>query len=265
MAGILNGKIIAITRDKQAAASFSGLVGLQGGSVIAIPAIETVPASEKQIQKFANLLMSGHFDYCAFLSARPVTIVFGKAHGKKTSRRRMLSALAYTSVIAIGPRTKRALETLGIRVDIMPENHSSPGLLDCLSNNRPGGKKILLARSAVADKFLSKSLREMGMVVKEISLYSTRTRSASKVRHTWKQFVTLLERRSIYSIVFTSASNVRAFFEILPQFLTGYSLEGIRIISIGPYTSKELRKRGVKYVEAKEHTIQGVFEVLLRR
>jgi uroporphyrinogen-III synthase len=57
------------------------------------------------------------------------------------------------------------------------------------------------------------------------------------------------------AVVFTSASNVRAFFELMARMEA--SLDNMQAISIGPFTSAELEKRGVKYREAKEHTIEG--------
>ena len=57
------------------------------------------------------------------------------------------------------------------------------------------------------------------------------------------------------AVVFTSASNVRAFFELMARMEA--SMDNVQAISIGPFTSAELEKRGVKYREAQDHTIEG--------
>jgi len=89
-------------------------------------------------------------------------------------------------------------------------------------------------------------------------------------------------------LIFTSPSSVRAFFKIIANDL--YSREekerykhqikiisnvkneqellnnlGIKlIISIGPKTSEELKKRNIEYTESEEHTIKGALNHLLK-
>jgi uroporphyrinogen-III synthase len=65
------------------------------------------------------------------------------------------------------------------------------------------------------------------------------------------------------AVVFTSSSSVNSFFEILGKVSTG-SLQLAtltKVVSIGPFTTKELKKRKIKCFEAEEHTIRGAFEL----
>jgi uroporphyrinogen-III synthase len=65
------------------------------------------------------------------------------------------------------------------------------------------------------------------------------------------------------AVIFTSASNVNSFFEIMgklvPSDLQFDSLT--KLVSIGPFTSKELMDRELKYFEAEEHTVAGALEL----
>lgn len=247
----LQNKTIAITRSEQDAREFFQLVSDEGGRALAIPAIEIVPAGKEVAQEFLNILEKERHDYCAFMSAQAVRVLFGLVDAKKLADR-----MKDTKVIAVGPKTGQELESKGFRVDMMPEKYSSIGLVELLSRGSKG-KKIIIPRSGEANDFVANALSELGMKVYEVFLYGTRTAGVGKE---WKEFGDLLSQSKIDAIVFTSASNVRGFFEIMRKELP----KGVRAISIGPFTTAELEKRGIKCHEAKEHTIKGTVEVAKR-
>lgn len=99
------------------------------------------------------------------------------------------------------------------------------------------------------------------MYVDELFLYTVFT---SHIDNNWKDFILLLKQKKVDAIIFTSASTVRAFFEIMQRLScnTNSLLNSVEaIISIGPFTNEELRKRNIRSLEAKEHTIMGTFEL----
>ena len=69
-------------------------------------------------------------------------------------------------------------------------------------------------------------------------------------------------------IIFTSASSVRAFFEIMTKdFEHSQLLENLqktKVIAIGPFTADELKKLNVENVIADVHTITGSFDALVK-
>jgi uroporphyrinogen-III synthase len=134
-------------------------------------------------------------------------------------------------------------------------------LAELLSRKRPEGKSIVIPRSAAANDFAAKALVKLGMKVEEILLYTVRTSSPGEE---WQAFVPLLEKKKVDGILFTSASSVRAFFEILGKVSeSNERLDRLtKVISIGPFTSRELEKRGIEYFESEEHTVKGTFELV---
>jgi len=66
--------------------------------------------------------------------------------------------------------------------------------------------------------------------------------------------------------VFTSASSVRGFFEIMTKDYDENSLldslAKLSVVSIGPFTSDELKKFQVKNTVAEVHTVAGAFEAM---
>jgi uroporphyrinogen-III synthase len=74
----------------------------------------------------------------------------------------------------------------------------------------------------------------------------------------------LLKQKKVDAIIFTSTSAVRSFFEIMQTLSLNVNslLNNVKaIIAIGPFTNRELRRRNIQSLEAKEHTIRGTFEM----
>jgi uroporphyrinogen-III synthase len=250
----LKNKIVAITRNEVDASEFSQLVSEQGGRAIALPTIEIVPKEPQVVKEFIDRLQKKKHDYCAFMSPQAVNVLFDIA-GKKVAL-----ALKSTTVIAVGPKTKQALEARGVKVGLIPEKFSSTGLVEMLSSKKPAGKKIIIPRSGAANEFATEALTGLGMDVDEILLYEVRT---SKIAPVWREFVELLRQKKVDAIVFTSASNVSSFFEIMGKVSAGnLQLETLtKVVSIGPFTSKELEKKKTPCFEAEEHTVRGALEL----
>ena len=75
-----------------------------------------------------------------------------------------------TTVVAIGDRTARALREAGYEVDLLPEEYTSSGLVDLLSD-RADGARIEIARSDHGSDVLLDGLEAAGAYVHETVLY----------------------------------------------------------------------------------------------
>lgn len=250
----LKDKVLAITRSERDAKEFLQLVREQGGRAIALPAIEIVPKGPEVAEQFIDKLRKKKHYYCAFMSQQAVNILFDLARDK------IAPVLKSTTVIAVGPKTKQSLEEHGIKVGLVLEKFSSFGLIDLLSRIEPAGKKIIIPRSGAANNFATAALIRLGMDVDEILLYTVRTRAVEPI---WKEFCDLLLQKRVDAIIFTSASNVNSFFEIMDRVSKDeLQLDSItKVISIGPFTSKVLRGRGIECFEAEEHTVRGALQI----
>ena len=183
---------------------------------------------------------------------------------KKNSKYEKLQlAVANTIVIAVGPKTKAALESEGIKVSYIPKRFSSVGVGEVLTRLNAVGKKVLVPRSGASTPFLRNLLEKIGLDVKEIHLYDVH--SFGDISQ-WKEFSELFSQNKIDGIVFTSASSVRAFFDILEKNFDEKTLlnnlQKTKIVSIGPFTAEELNKFNVKNSVANVHTISGAFQTI---
>jgi len=246
----LENKIIAITRNERDAREFSEMVNGQGGRPIKLPTIEIVPKGPRAAKQFLERLRRKKHDYCAFMSPQAANILFDLA-GREAAL-----ALKSTTVIAVGPKTKKNLQEHGVNVRLMPDRFSSAGLVDLLSSMNAKRKKIIIPRSGAVNEFTTTALEELGMDVDEIFLYSVRT---GPVTFVWSEFSELLVEKKVHAVIFTSASSVSSFFEIMVKLgARNLQLDSLtKVVSIGPFTSKELKSRKVKYFEAVEHTVAG--------
>ena len=256
----LESKILAITRKFLHAQDFSDLVKLEGGRTIALPTIDIVPKDPNVVQEFLNTVNEKMHDYCAFMSSQAVNVLFDHASIMNTTEQ-VISTLNSRTVVAVGPKTKQTLIERGVDVQIVPQTYSSKGLVELFAKGNIVNKRIIIPRSEMSNEFIVKALSDLGMTVDELFLYSVRT---SKPNSTWNSFAQLLEQQKIDGIIFTSASAVRSFFEIVQKILpnTFNPLKGVpAIIAIGPFTKDELSKREIQSFESKDHTIKGTFEL----
>lgn len=250
----LKNKILAITRSDRDAKEFLQLVKEQGGTAIALPTIEIVPKDPQVAEEFLDKLRKKKHHYCAFMSQQAVSVLFDLAYDK------VAPVLKSTKVIAVGPKTKQSLEERGIEVRMVLKKFSSVGLVDLLSEIEPAGKKIIIPRSGAANEFARETLIRLGMDVDEVLLYTVRTKMIEPI---WKEFSDLLLQRKVDAVIFTSTSNVNSFFEIMDRMSKAeLHLNTLtKVVSIGPFTSKALRGRGIECFEAEEHTVRGALQI----
>ena len=259
---MLDGKTIAITRSKDDAAEFISLAEQNNAAPIALPTIELVSKGEKIVDEFLNLVDTSNPDYSVFLSSKAVKILFDTA--KNTGKFEQLQlVVANTIVMSIGPKTSTTLESYGIKVNHEPENHSSIGVGEEFSQINAVGKKVIIPRSGASNSFLKELLNKIGIDVVELHLYDV---CAFKDTTQWNGFRELFSQNKVHGVIFTSASSVRGFFEIMSKDYSKEELQNnlsqISLISIGTFTSEELKKFDVPFVVSEIHTVAGAFDTL---
>jgi uroporphyrinogen-III synthase len=222
--------------------------------------IDIKPKNPKVVEKFICNVNEKKHDYCLFMSSQAVKVLFDLAR-KIDKTRETIATLNSRTIVAIGPKTRQSLINHGVTVKIVPEKYSSEGLIDLFSKMDLRGKKIIIPRSGAAKEFVLKALSDLGMTVDELFLYNIFT---SKIDSSWNDFSLLLKQKKVDAIIFTSTSAVASFFEIMQTLSLNANtlLNNVKaIIAIGPVTNRELRRRSIQSLEAKEHTVRGTFEL----
>ena len=259
---MIDGKTIAITRSKDDAEEFVELVSKQNAHPITLPTIELVSKGEKIVDEFLKSLENENPDYSVFMSSKAVTLLIDTA--KKISKFEKLQlAIANTIVIAVGPKTKDVLEQENIKVAHTPQRYSSVGVGEVFTKLNAVGKKAIIPRSGASTPFLKNLLEKIGISVIELYLYDV---CAFRDLTEWNDFRQLFSQNKIDGVIFTSASSVRAFFEIMTK---DFAVDQIvqlltqtKVIAIGPFTADELKKFSVQNIISDVHTVKGSVEAV---
>ncbi|NQV40635.1 MAG: uroporphyrinogen-III synthase [Nitrosopumilus sp.] len=257
---MLDGKTIAITRSQDDASEFISLAKQNNATPIPLPTIELVSKGEKIVDEFLESVEKYNPDYSVFMSSKAVKLLFDTAKNAGKLEQLQL-AVANTTVMSVGPKTTIALESEGIKVNHQPTTFSSVGVGEEFTKIHAVGKKVIVPRSGASTPFLKELLNKIGIDVLEIHLYDV---CAFRDTTQWNGFRELFSQNKIDGVVFTSASSVRGFFEIM---LKDYEMDSLldnlaklSVVSIGPFTSDELKKFKVKNTVAEVHTVAGAFD-----
>ena len=248
----LFGKTFVITRPEEQSESFiTGLLE-RGAEPFLFPVIETVPPEDWNPLDTAIEKLD-RYDGLIFTSVNGVKFFMRRLKEKGKDVRELKGVRLY----AIGSKTEQAVNALGIKVDVVPENFVAESLIDSMEKESVKGKKYLLPRAMVARETLPDQLRAQGATIDVAPAYQTvRPQTGTD------ELIRRVKEGSIHAITFTSSSTVTHFMELvgtnpLPQ------LKNISIACIGPVTAKTAEKAGLKVdIMAKEYTVDGLIAAL---
>lgn len=254
----LFGRRIVVTRTREQASQLSSQLYNLGADVLEIPTIRIVPPGEERRQDFVDALLElNSYDWLVFTSPNGVTAFFDLFFRRFPD----LRDLGGAKIAAIGPATAAKLNELHLQVDLMPEEAVSSKIAKAFENFETlENLRICLLRAEVANPDLPKALEDLGAIVDDIAIYKTVAENGDPAGAAAK----LLAGGADW-ITFTSASTVEHFharFD-LPKLCGRFP--NMRLLSIGPETSKAIRSLGIQPArEAKEHTIEGMVQALLK-
>ena len=250
----LSGVRVLVGRARHQASALSSELRKLGATVLEIPFIEIrKPRSFKPLDSALTNLDG--YDWLILTSVNGVEALWERLAKLSMPK----AGLKHLNIAAIGPATKKAIEQRGIEVDVVPTEYVAESVVRSL-RRRVKGKRVLLVRAKIARDVIPRELRKAGAHVDVVEAYETIVPISSRPR-----LRSLLghPRRRPHVVTFTSSSTVRNFVALLAP--RKPKLHGIRLASIGPVTSATLRELGMRAdIEAKEFTIPGLVEVILR-
>lgn len=248
----LFGKKIAVTRDAKGNADFACLIAKSGGNPILFETIKIKPLTQSNdfLEKLAKL---SDYDWIIFTSANGVEVFFDCISRLGKDAR----IFGTSKIAAIGSHTASVLSGFGIKADFMPSSFTSQALGTELSNfTSLKGKHILLLRSALADNSLRNSLADAGAIVEQAAVYTV-----IPAKHDLQPLLKKIQNNTVDWLTFASSSSVKLFFEQIPPDLIKSG--NIKIASIGPLTSEQLKNIGIRVdIEAEEHSIDGLLTAI---
>ncbi len=229
----LFGKKIVITRAREQAGDLSARLHALGANVVELPTIE--------IQTTAwNVPDLSIYDWLVFTSVNGVKHFMERIDDVRVLRGK---------ICAIGPATRAAVEALRLKVELMGEEYVAESLLAAFEPYDLAGKRVLIARAAVARDVLPEGLRDRGALVDVLEVYRTVAPLG------------LADTAGLVSgadwITFTSSSTVENLMSVMSD------LGDTRVASIGPITSATARKFGIEVAtEASPYTVGGLVRAI---
>jgi uroporphyrinogen III methyltransferase / synthase len=246
----LFGQKIVITRAADQAAEFAERLRSLGADAIELPVIALEPpADPAPLDRAIENLAS--YDWLIFTSVNGVRFFLDRLDQSRCDLRSLRARIC-----AIGPATRKGIEELHLKVDLMPEEYVAESLVRAFSNENLAGKMVLLPRAAIARDLIPAELAKLGAQVDVVEAYRNVVPPSAAAR-----------ARDIFSgdkkpdwITFTSSSTVKNLLAITGR----EALDGIRIASIGPVTSATLSAHGLTVdAEAKQFTLDGLLDAIL--
>jgi uroporphyrinogen III methyltransferase / synthase len=250
----LFGRSIMVTRGADQAGEFSSKLERLGARVYACPTIEIkAPLSYHELDEAIERLDS--FNWIVFTSFNAVKYFFGRLRDHELDSR----ALGRCRVCAVGPKTAAALTAFGIHADLVPTDYKAEGVVSAFAAMDITGKKILFPRGDRARDVVPDELSRMGAQVVAPVAYANETPEEIPA-----EALRALEERQLDCITFTSSSTVQNLARILGENRFLHLMEGVKVASIGPITSKSCRDLGLEvHMEPAEYTLDALAAELI--
>jgi uroporphyrinogen III methyltransferase / synthase len=246
----LFGQKIVVTRAADQSAEFCGRLRSLGADAIELPVISLEPPADPAPLDRAIENLAG-YDWLIFTSVNGVRFFLDRLDQSPHDFRSLQARIC-----AIGPATRKAVEALHLKVDLMPEEYVAESLVQAFAKENLAGKRMLLPRAAVARDVIPVDLAKLGAQVDVVEAYRNIVppNAAARAREIFSS-----DKKPDW-ITFTSSSTVKNLLAITGR----EALEGVRIASIGPVTSCTLCAHGLTVdAEAKTFTLDGIIEVIL--
>lgn len=252
----LFGKRILVTRAREQASTFLEQLEILGAQCIQFPTIQVVPPEtwaplDKAIEELET------FDWVIFTSANGVKFFLERlAFLEKDVR-----LLKGIRIGAIGPKTARAWQDLGIRVDLIPDEYRAEAVVEAMKRAGAARARVLIPRAAEAREVLPEELLRMGADVCVAPAYRT-----IRPYHDTEHVRRLLKEGMVDMVTFTSSSTVTNFVGMFEGDVPALQewMAKTTVACIGPVTADTARSMGFAVqVLAEEYTIESLTRSIL--
>src|SRR5262245_7689529 len=151
---------------------FATLFERAGATVYACPLLEEKPVENRdELQSFVRRIVSGELDAMIFLTGVGARFLVTEAEAIG-AKDQFVEALGRLIVIVRGPKPVAALRQLGVRVDVIPENPTTEGVIEALRNRDLHGKQVGIQLYGTPNPQLVSALEAKGATVTPVQVYA---------------------------------------------------------------------------------------------
>ena len=238
--------------ESRRAEELARLITTYGGRPIVAPAMREVPLeSNREALEFVAALLAGGFDMVIFLTGVGTRALATLAESV-CLREKFVAALGGVRVVARGPKPVAALKELGLSPAIVaPEPNTWHEMLQeldrVIGREAMSGLRIAVQEYGVPNAELIAGLEERGARVTQVPVYKW---ALPENTEPLREAVKALAGKEIDVVFFTTGVQSSHLFQIAAEMKLE---EGLRrglercvVASIGPTTTEELNRRGVR-------------------
>jgi len=242
----LGGRTVAITEARRAT-ELATLVSKLGGVPVSAPAVREVPRRDRgpALEVLARIVR-GEVAVVIFLTGVG-TRAFLELASATGTREPLLRALASALVVARGPKPIAVLRDAGVRIDLVPAEPTSEGLLQALAERELGGTVIAVQLYGDDNPVLVEGLVARGATVLEIPLYEW---ALPEDQEPLVRLIREIVARRIDVVAFTSSPQIRHLFAVADHLGLGAelaaALRDIPVAVVGPVCEAALNERGLR-------------------
>lgn len=266
MAPSLSGKVVAFLEARMGS-EMAGLIQRHGGTPYPAPALQEIYLKDSpDVRQLVQDICNRKVEVVVLLTGVGTGALVGAAASMDLEQE-FLRSLDTLTVIARSPKPARVLRRHKIHIDVMPpEPYTSADLIEAIRGIDLVGKELAVQAYGAPNGFLTRSLRERGAEVREVSLYSW---GLPEDTAPVAGMVEDLARGKIDAVIFTSQPQVDNLLTIAAQTDKEESLReslarpSVAIASIGPVCSRRLRERGINVDVEPEHVHMGNLVIAL--
>src|SRR5215475_6034379 len=217
---------------------FSTLFERLGATVYACPLLQEKPVENKdELQDFVQRVIAGTFHLMIFLTGVGARFLVAEAESMGV-KEDFLDALGKLTIVVRGPKPVAALRQLGVRIDVIPGNPTTEGVIEALRNRDLQGRRVGVQLYGTPNLQLVSALEARGANVTPVQVYAYGTAADSS---SVSALIAKILNGDIQVVAFTSAPQVRMLFDFARQFGNSETLaaklkDSIVIASIGEVT-----------------------------
>ena len=244
--GPLRGRTIAFTESRRAD-ELARLIRNLGGVPYPAPAVREVPRADRAPALAALVrICRDEVAVVIFLTGVGTRALLDLA-AQAGQREALLTALGRVLVVARGPKPVAALRAAGVRIDVVPREPTSAGVLEALAAHDLRGKTVAVQLYGDENPKLVEGLVARGAAVLEIPLYAW---ALPEDEQPLVGLIEALTAGGIDVIAFTSSPQVVHLFAVAGRLgradaVAAALRERVLVAALGPVCEASLRERGV--------------------
>jgi len=242
----LRGKTIAITEARRAT-ELAGLIAKLGGIPYSAPAVREIPRRDQgPALAVLDRICRGEVAMVIFLTGVG-TRAFLRLAADVGKQEGLLTALRAMFVAARGPKPIAVLREAGVRIDLVPEEPTSEGLLASLARHDLGGKVVAVQLYGEENPFLVSGLSARGATVLEIPLYEW---ALPEDQEPLIRLIHDLITGRVEIVAFTSSPQIKHLFAVAERLglrneVVAALRDRLTVAVVGPVCEALLREHGI--------------------